>query len=142
MGEKKIVITRDLLKKPTAVQKAVDAEALPAYDVLESLGLDFTQLRQNGKDGFRSVFFSAASVLIYLIPDDSAQIIPFPFHKTSVLSSKPYFRKKQIPFCCSTLPFFRPLKLSDKYCQLRFPTTLFPMLSAARFRSPCFAPVF
>ena len=60
MGEKKIVITRDLLKKPTAVQKAVDAEALPTYDVLESLGLDFTQLRQNGKDGL---------VISYKVPE-------------------------------------------------------------------------
>ena len=51
LGEKKIAITRDLLKKPTAVRKAVDENAPPAYDLLESLGLDFTQLRQNGKDG-------------------------------------------------------------------------------------------
>ena len=51
LGEKKIAITRDLLKKPTAVRKAVDENAPPTYDVLESLGLDFTQLRQNGKDG-------------------------------------------------------------------------------------------
>ena len=60
MGEKKIVITRDLLKKPTAIQKAVAEDAPPAYDVLESLGLDFTQLRQNGKDGL---------VISYKVPE-------------------------------------------------------------------------
>ena len=37
--------------RPTAVRKAVDENAPPTYDILESLGLDFTQLRQNGKDG-------------------------------------------------------------------------------------------
>ena len=60
MGEKKIVITRDLLKKPTAIQKAVAEDAPPAYDVLESLGLDFTQLRQNGKEGL---------VISYKVPE-------------------------------------------------------------------------
>jgi hypothetical protein len=60
MGEKKIVITRDLLKKPTSIQKAVAEDAPPAYDVLESLGLDFTQLRQNGKDGL---------VISYKVPE-------------------------------------------------------------------------
>ena len=51
LGDKKIIITRDLLKKPTTVQKAVAEDAPPVYDILASLGLDFTQLRQNGKDG-------------------------------------------------------------------------------------------
>lgn len=51
LGEKKIVITRELLKKPLTIHKAVAEDAPPVYDVLSSLGLDFTQLRQNGKEG-------------------------------------------------------------------------------------------
>ena len=51
LGEKKIIITRELLKKPVTIQKAVAEDAPPVYDILSSLGLDFTQLRQNGRDG-------------------------------------------------------------------------------------------
>lgn len=51
LGEKTITITRNLLKKPTTVHKAIDEKAPPAYDILDGLGLDFTQLRQNSQDG-------------------------------------------------------------------------------------------
>ena len=60
LGEKKITITRNLLKKPTTVQKAADENALPAYDILSCLDLDFTQLRQNGQDGL---------VISYKVPE-------------------------------------------------------------------------
>ena len=61
LGDRKIIITRDLLKKPTSVQKAVADDALPTYDILSSMGLDFTQLRQNGKDGL---------VISYNVPEN------------------------------------------------------------------------
>lgn len=60
LGERKIILTRVLLKKPMAVQKAVDENAPPVYDILSSLGLDFTQLRQNGNEGL---------VISYKVPE-------------------------------------------------------------------------